>query len=585
MINRLNKTFTTLFFFQLIFGLSFLLAQEVSEEKINEQFNNALSLYDEGKLEESMNSFDKFLSDNKYNSKTTAAEYFKAKIHLQLRQFNQFKYTTDQFFKLYPNSNYTDAVRMLLIKYYLEIANYYIAFEEVLNIIEKSNSAEYIEKAKDIGGGIAANYLNEVQLQKFYYTFNSERVKPYVLLQQGLYLMRKGDSFNAKSTFQELMRTYPESSEYDEAENLVDYSYEYKPSTAVIGVMLPLESDFTGKYTSKSAIEILEGIKFAINDFNQDRTDKVGLIIRDTKKDPDEIEKIRDEFVSYSSMVAIIGPIFSSEVRVALEEFDDYDIPIISPTATDDDLTGMSRNFFQANPSFSVRGKVMAQYLYYSENKRVFSVMNSIQSYSPILAASFISEFDELGGKVIKRESFRNDSMNFSIPVSKIYADSLLIEGIYIPLSDNSVTPFIFSELSKYPIKIPLYGNQDWFTAKGFETASGSSNNLTFTSDYYVDFNSEAFESFSIQFVDITGNDVNRNVLYGYDTAKYLLTAIRNSEPGRKNLVAKMISGMVCSGLHNNISFDSRRVNRFLNIVRYEDGVFKLVDKFRLGQQ
>ena len=585
MINRLDKTLVPLILLLIFLGLNSLLAQEVSEDKINEQFNKALSLYDEGKLEESLNRFDKFLSDNKYNSKTTAAEYFKAKIHLQLRQFNQFKYTTDQFFKLYPNSNYTDAVRMLLIKYYLEIANYYIAFEEVLNIIEKSNSAEYIEKAKDIGGGIAANYLNEVQLQKFYYSFNSERVKPYVLLQQGLYLMRKGDSFNAKSTFQELMRTYPESSEYDEAENLVDYSYEYKPSTAVIGVMLPLESDFTGKYTSKSAIEILEGIKFAINDFNQDRSDKVGLIIRDTKKDPDEIEKIRDEFVSYSSMVAIIGPIFSSEVRVALEEFDDYDIPIISPTATDDDLTGMSRNFFQANPSFSVRGKVMAQYLYYSENKRVFSVMNSIQSYSPILAASFISEFDELGGKVIKRESFRNDSMNFNIPVSKIYADSLLIEGIYIPLSNNSVTPFIFSELSKYPIKIPLYGNQDWFTAKGFETASGSSNNLTFTSDYYVDFNSEAFESFSIQFVDITGNDVNRNVLYGYDTAKYLLTAIRNSEPGRKNLVAKMISGMVCSGLHNNISFDSRRVNRFLNIVRYEDGVFKLVDKFRLGQQ
>ena len=585
MINRLNKTFTTLFLFQLIFGLSFLLAQEASEEINNEQFNNALSLYNADKPEESLNSFDKFLSDTKYNSKTTAAEYFKAKIHLELRQYNQFKYTADQFFKLYPKSNYTDAVRMLLIKYYLEIANYYYAFEEVLNIIEKTNSTEYIEKAKDIGGGIAANYLNEVQLQKFYYSFNSERVKPYVLLQQGLYLMRKGDSFNAKSTFEELIRSYPESSEYDEAENLVDYSYEYKPSTAVIGVMLPLESDFTGKYTSQSAIEILEGIKFAINEFNQDRSDKVGLIIRDTKKDPDEIGKIRDEFVSYSSMVAIIGPIFSSEVRVALEEFDDYDIPIISPTATDDDLTSMSRNFFQANPSFSVRGKVMAQYLYYSENKRVFSVMNSIQSYSPILAASFISEFDELGGNVIKRESFRNDSMNFSIPVSKIYADSLLIEGIYIPLSDNSVTPFIFSELSKYPIKIPLYGNQDWFTAKGFETASGSSNNLTFTSDYYVDFNSEAFESFSIQFVDITGNDVNRNVLYGYDTAKYLLTAIRNSEPGRKNLVAKMISGMVSSGLHNNISFDSRRVNRFLNIVRYKDGVFKLVDKFRLGQQ
>jgi hypothetical protein len=45
-----------------------------------------------------------------------------------------------------------------------------------------------------------------------------------------------------------------------------------------------------------------------------------------------------------------------------------------------------------------------------------------------------------------------------------------------------------------------------------------------------------------------------------------------------------MISGMVSSGLRNNISFDERRVNKFLNIVRYTDGVFELVDKFRLSQ-
>jgi ABC-type branched-subunit amino acid transport system substrate-binding protein len=151
-------------------------------------------------------------------------------------------------------------------------------------------------------------------------------------------------------------------------------------------------------------------------------------------------------------------------------------------------------------------------------------------------------------------------------------------------LSGNSVTPFIFSELIKYGIKIPLYGNQDWFTAKGFETASEVSNNLTFSSDYFVDFNSETFKIFNDNFNKVTGKDVNRNVLYGYDTAKYLLTAIRNTEPGRKSLVDKMISGMVCSGLHNNISFDRRRINRYLNIVRYKDGVFELVDKFRLAQ-
>ena len=129
-----------------------------------------------------------------------------------------------------------------------------------------------------------------------------------------------------------------------------------------------------------------------------------------------------------------------------------------------------------------------------------------------------------------------------------------------------------------------MYGNQDWFTAKGFETAPEISNNLIFTSDNFVDFNSDDYYNLNDQFNSVTGKDISRNSLYGYDAAKFVLTAFRNSEFGRENLRGKMISGMISSGMHNNISFDERRVNRFLNIVRYKDGVFELIDKFRLSQ-
>ena len=348
--------------------------------------------------------------------------------------------------------------------------------------------------------------------------------------------------------------------------------------------MLPLETNSLGEFTSQPAAEILEGIKFAVNEFNHTRNDKIGLIIRDTKKDTEEIKKIREEFTSLNSLVAILGPIFSNEVRATLKEFDGYDIPIISPTATDDDLTGLNPNFFQANPSFSTRGQVMAQYIFYVENKRIVSVINSINGYSPLLASNFSEEFERLGGTILRRETFKDTTTDFSVPLSNIYADSLTTQGIYVPLSDNSVTPYIFSELVKFYTKLPMYGNQDWFTAKGFETAPEISNNLIFTSDNFVDFNSDEYYSLNDQFNSVTGKDINRNSLYGYDAAKFVLTAFRNSEFGRENLRAKMISGMISSGMHNNISFDERRVNRFLNIVRYKDGVFELIDKFRLSQ-
>jgi branched-chain amino acid transport system substrate-binding protein len=585
-MKRLNIKISFTFFLAvlIICPLNLTYSQGVTQEDINNEFDNAVNLFNSGKYDEALTGFNKIISDYNYNSKTTASEFFKAKTHFELKQFNQFKYTADQFLEKYPNSNYVYEIRFLLAKYYLEIANYYNALREILFIIEKTKSTDYEQKAKNIGEGISAKYLNDTQLDRLNSSFNSAKVKSFILLQKGKYFIRSGDSLNSEKVFNELMSNYPGSAEYNEAKKLVDYSYSTEPATTVIGVMLPLDTNSGGQYDNQPAAEILEGIKFSVDEFNKGRSEKIGLLIRDTKKDVNQIKKIKEEFTSLNSLIAIIGPIFSNEVRATLKEFDDYEIPIISPTATDDDLTSLSHHFFQANPSFSVRGRVMAQYVFYVENKRIISVLNSIDEYSPILAGAFINEFEKLGGKIQKKESFKNDYTDFSGPISKIRSDSLSVDGIYIPLSDNSVTPYIFSELIKYGIKIPLYGNQDWFTAKGFETAPEISNNMVFESDYFVDYSSEAYKNFSELFISITGKDANRNVLYGYDAAKYLLTAYRNSEPGRKNLINKMISGMVSSGLRNNITFDERRVNKFLNIVRYKNGIFELVDKFRLSQ-
>ena len=585
MIKALAKNnFIILLIFLIIFSLIQSYAQGVSQQEINNEFDNSVSLFNSGKYEEALAGFNKIIIDYKYNSKTTASEFIKAKIYFELKKYNQFKFTAEQFAEAYPNSKYIDEVRLLLTKYYLDVANYYNACREILFIIDKTNSSEYELKAKEIGDGISAKYLNDTQLDRLNSSFNSSKVKSYLLLQQGKYLIRNGNTSGAKNKFEELTRTYPESAEYNEAKKLMDYQYSSETATTVIGAMLPLDMSSTGIYNSQPAAEILEGIKFAVDEFNKLRTDKIGLLIRDTKKDINQIKKIKEEFTSLNSLIAIIGPIFSNEVRAALEEFDDYDIPIISPTATDDDLTSLNHYFFQANPSFTVRGKIMAQYVFYVENKRIVSILNSIEGYSPILAGSFAEEFEKLGGRVLKKESFKNDLTDFSTPISKIFNDSLTIDGLYIPLSDNTVTPFIFSEMIKYGGKIPLYGDQDWFTAKGFETAPEISNNLVFESDYFVDFSTDAYKNFNEQFNSITGKDVNRNVLYGYDAAKFVLTAYRNSGSGRKNLVDKMTSGMVSSGLRNNISFDERRINKFLNIVRYKNGVFELVDKFRLSQ-
>ncbi|MBT8380411.1 MAG: penicillin-binding protein activator [Ignavibacteria bacterium] len=564
-----------------------IIAQTYSDATINSQFRLAVSMYSTGDFDQALVILDKIINENDYNSKTTASEFFKAKIFIEQKNFESAKKVLTGFLEKYPNSSYEDEIRILLVKYNLEDANYYIAFREAASIIDLSSSIEYKNKAKSIAQDVAFSYLNENQLQRLYDSFTNNEVKAFILLQIGKVLLKSNDVFGAKGALNDLIGRYPNSEEYSEAKQLLDSPLDYSTDSSTkvaIGVMLPLETNSTGEYTSETSAEILEGIKYAVHEFNKTREEKIGLLVRDTKSELPEIEKIISEFASIAAIKAVLGPIYSNEVRATLQESESYNIPVISPTATDDDLTHISENFFQANPSFSIRGSVMAQYLFFVENKRKISILNSIEGYSPSLAANFAAEFEKLGGTIVRKETYKEGSISFDEHIGRIVADSILIEGIYIPLSENSVAPMILAGFVKNNFNIPIYGNQDWLTAKGFETSLSLSNNLTFTTDYFFDYQGDDYYNFNSDFNSTTGRDINRNILYGYDAAKYLLTVIRNIEPTRSNIRSKIMSGLISIGYHNNISIGKNRINKFLNIVRYKNGVFELVDKFRLNE-
>ena len=398
--------------------------------------------------------------------------------------------------------------------------------------------------------------------------------------------LKEHDLENGLHTLSQIMLDYIYSDEYAEAKNLYQNpvtSQSENSTGSLIAVLLPLQYDENGNPTSTAASEILEGIKFSVSEYNEGRSDKIGIVVRDTKNDVDQISKIKDELANNSRIKAILGPIFSSETRITAEAFNGTDLTILSPTATDDDLTSASVDFFQANPPLAIRGKIMAQYVFFVENKRAMAVLNSIDGYSPLLAATFVNEFEKLGGKILTKVTYKSNSYSLSEQIKQMeqVQETDSIEGIYVPLTNKNDAIVVLSQLGQDSLYIPLYGNQDWFTAKGFESSPELSNMLTFSSDYFIDYNDDGFKRFSERFSKQLGKDPNKNVLYGYDNANYLLTVMRNIVPTRIAIKTKMLSGFTTNGFHNNISFDENRTNRFLNIIRYKNGVFELIDRFR----
>ncbi len=557
---------------------------EIDSGKVNAEFRLALDLYNSGQFNEAQIIFNKISYTNNFNSKTTISLIFDAKSLIMLHDYETADSVLNDFMAQYGASKYKDEAELMSAEINVNRNNYYSAFKILTQIIESTDSPFYYSYAQSTGEKIALYFLNPVRIKNLSDSTENIKLKPFLLLTLGKMYLQKHDYNDAEASLSDLIHLYPASEEKGEAVTIYQRiltDKETSPTTPLIGVMLPFNYQ-SNDTISNAGAEILEGIKFAVAQYNKNHDQKVGLIIRNTERNKVKIESIEHEFASIPSLKVIIGPIYSDEVKETLDAFKDTDIPIISPTATENNLTELYPNFFQANPSFTVRGQVMAEYIYYVENKKLISVLNADEGYSPLLAGGFVNEFNKIGGQILEQQTYHSNNISYSEQVSQIAKDSLQLQGVYLPLADNRDVPALLSQFVANNLNVSIYGNQDWFLAKGYETNSTLSNMITFTSDYFIDYSDSLFRKFSKRFLAQTNIDVDRNVLYGYDTADYLLNVIRDFNSSRQSIMRSMESGVIFKGFHNNYCFDQTRINSFLNIVRYRDGKFELVDKFKL---
>ncbi len=558
--------------------LLFLSAKLSAQIDYDQKFSEALKLFSEKNYHSALVLFQQ-ISD-KENKKRTVAEFFVVKTLIELNRFSDAEKIALNFLERFSESKYTDEVSVLLIKSCLGQKKYKSAFKYAVELIKSTKSTSYKIEGKSIAGAIAKNYLSSYDLKNFAEEETDKKIKAFILFTLAELYSIESEYLKAENTLKEIIEDYSQTDEYFLAKNYKSgTNIANKSAENVIAVILPLTN--SDGAVNNVAIEMLEGIKYAFHEFNLERDNKIGLLVRDSKRNKNRIENIIDEINSNDNIKAVIGPVYSDESEIVVSALNKTDLIFISPTATDEDLTENNDQFYQANPPFTVRGKVFAQYVYLKEGKKNFAILNSLDGYSPILAKSFADEFQRLGGNILVKETYRSKSIDLSRQISNLIPHLGKLDGIYIPLSDRNDAEIILSEMLKQNIIIPVYGNQDWLSAKGLETSSTISNTLKITSDYFIDFNEKSFIDFNSEFLNTTGREITRNVLYGYDTARFLTTVLRSIQPSRNIIKLKIDSGLKSFGYHNNISFSKKKRNLYLNILGYSNSKFFLIEKYR----
>ncbi len=351
-----------------------------------------------------------------------------------------------------------------------------------------------------------------------------------------------------------------------------------------IAVFLPF-TDKGKPYLERRSYQVLEGIKYAVHLHNKTSDKKIGLFIRDTRTDSSFIVSLKKEAQGFKNLKGIIGSTTSQDSRDLVTVFADMGLPLLSPTATDETLPQLSPTVIQANPTFSTRGKIMANFARNFHGITKMGMLYNKEGYSAHLAESFKEEFERLGGKVTYIKTYTNKDLKeakLEAIVEDLEESSVAFDGLYIPVSDVKHANALNEQLKELVFSKNVYGNQDWLLSDVFSDPAPFLSAVYVDSDYYLDISEPGYQKMNKEFYDLTGFLFDRNPLYGYDAANMFIKLLEKNNFDTAALMNEIAAGIDHDGVKGKIVLDARRTNLSLNILQYTFGRFSLFLKLKI---
>jgi tetratricopeptide (TPR) repeat protein len=350
-----------------------------------------------------------------------------------------------------------------------------------------------------------------------------------------------------------------------------------------IGVLLPAFEP--GSEPFRVSQGLYYGIMMAADEFNRRNPDKKVRLHYSDDSDP---------AAAFSNMVwnnnvdLIIGPLYSESVSIIAPLAEKYGIPVLAPLANSDDLNRDYAYLYQSNPTFSARGKKMAEFAVRRMGFRRLAIMVEKNSLGVDEAMAFRDEAERLGATIVyffledfgaRAFDITDFTVHFSDPnfLSNLDPDLFQsiqpkpVDALYIPFTGQAAPTLINLVLTD------LQANRSDAVILGSQELGMSEINRDFmqyfrmyyTESMAVQEGNEDVINYRIDYKNRFGVDANLFGFVGYDTSNFIfrsLEEIRNPELLNYHLRFRP----AWDGLSSILDFKGTYVNQGVQIHRIE---------------
>lgn len=345
-----------------------------------------------------------------------------------------------------------------------------------------------------------------------------------------------------------------------------------------LGIALPKFQPNSDEYTVSQGL--YDGILMAVENFNKSHNgQKVFIHYVNTLKDQDQPKDVMTELAWNQHADIVIGPLFSEMAATMAPMAEQYQIPILAPLANSDSLNIDNPYLYQANPTFAVRGKKMADFAVKQLHLDTLGVIVNSNSYGLNEAFAFRDEAEKLGAKV--KYFFSEDFKTHKFDVAKYdqyfsgdttLTDSLGsrdVDGVYMPFTGSEAPDLIqlvMTDFDANQSKVTILGSGEWASA-GLQPSDISGFNIYYSGIDVPDTTRPAVKAFYSNYESRFNLNANRFSLIGYDCASFILNNLeRIQNPSLLKMALKNSNEFI--GLGSHYDFDGTHVNQAVEIFK-----------------
>lgn len=305
----------------------------------------------------------------------------------------------------------------------------------------------------------------------------------------------------------------------------------------------------------------------------------IELVVEDTQSKPGEAATAVKKLITRDKVVALIGEVTSSRSLEGAGVAQAFNIPMLSPSATNPAVTATGDYVFRACFIDPFQGTVLATFAREKLRAKRAALLTSVSSaYSSGLREVFLKEFPKGGGEIVSDQKFSEGDKDFKAQLTAIKAanpDVLFVPAYY------TETGLLAKQARELGITAPLIGGDGWEAPELLAIGGSALEGCSYSTHYSAESPDPKIQAFVQKYrARYDGRTPDGMAALGYDAAYMMVDAIRragSTEPAALRDALAATKGF--EGVTGRIDMDAdRNASKPAAILTIKDGKFTYLE-------